>query len=166
MAWPSMTDLTDPVTGQPAPAAWGDVARAAILELDAAWTPYAASWTGATTNPVLGDGTLSAAYRLIGKTLHLRLYLLVGTTTTLGSGDWRFSLPAGVTAKAGVIQAMHCYLLDPGSTNYAASAHCGPVSGFYDRLIVSHGTANVGAAHPFAWGNGDSLAITGVLEAA
>ena len=51
-------------------------------------------WLGATTNPVIGNGVLTGSYSRDGNTYTLRINLQVGSTTTLGSGEWSFSLPA------------------------------------------------------------------------
>jgi hypothetical protein len=58
-----------------------------------AWTPYAPAWTASTTNPTLGNGTLTGRYSLVGKTCSGQIKLTTGGTTSFGSGDWYFSLP-------------------------------------------------------------------------
>lgn len=62
------------------------------------WTTYTPTWTGATTNPSYGNASISAAWTKIGKTVHVRMYLIMGSTTTYGSGGWAWSLPAGEAA--------------------------------------------------------------------
>lgn len=54
------------------------------------WTPV---WTAATTNPVLGNGTLEGRVCRIGQMVYIEILLASGTTTTFGTGAWIFSLP-------------------------------------------------------------------------
>ncbi|MGW3595017.1 hypothetical protein [Streptomyces sp. NPDC005167] len=57
------------------------------------WTPYTPSWTGTTTNPALGNGSLTGQYIKIGRTCTATVILTMGSTTTYGSGNYLFSLP-------------------------------------------------------------------------
>lgn len=57
------------------------------------WTPFTPTWTATTTNPSIGDGTLSGRYSDAGKTVFSYLNIVMGSTTTYGSGNYRFGLP-------------------------------------------------------------------------
>ena len=57
------------------------------------WTAYAPVWTAATTNPVIGNGTITGAYIQAGKFIVWRFAIISGTTTTYGSGNYSISLP-------------------------------------------------------------------------
>ncbi|MFS8200470.1 hypothetical protein ACLVWQ_17510 (plasmid) [Streptomyces sp. CWNU-52B] len=59
-----------------------------------AWTAYTPTWTTVTTPPSLGNGTLVGQYMKIGRTCHVVIMLTIGSTTTAGTGGWRFALPA------------------------------------------------------------------------
>lgn len=52
-----------------------------------AWTSYTPTWTSTVTNPTIGNGTLTGAYRQLGKTVDVRIRLVWGSTTTAGSGS-------------------------------------------------------------------------------
>ncbi|MEU0831304.1 hypothetical protein [Streptomyces sp. NPDC005969] len=58
-----------------------------------AWTTYTPTWTAATTNPSIGNGTLTGRYMKVGRTVTVSLLLIPGSTTTLGSGVYLFGLP-------------------------------------------------------------------------
>lgn len=58
-----------------------------------AWTPYTPAWTGQTTNPVVGNGSLTGRYMKVGRTCHVQIDLVMGSTTTYGSGGWQMSVP-------------------------------------------------------------------------
>lgn len=86
------------------PRTWvvGEVVTATLLNTEirdqlnsmfGAWTSYTPAWTAVTTNPVLGNGTLTGAYMKVGRTCTVMITLTMGSTTTYGSGFWRISLP-------------------------------------------------------------------------
>ena len=54
----------------------------------------APAWTGSTTNPVIGNGTI-AGKLAPGHRGGLPGIVQFGTTTTFGTGEWRIALPAG-----------------------------------------------------------------------
>lgn len=97
--------LTSPVVNTPTVAGatldnastLGGISGTTLANERGAWTIYTPAWTGATTNPSIGNGQLSGTYKIVGKTLHLAITMVVGTTTTFGSGSWFFGLPPGVT---------------------------------------------------------------------
>lgn len=62
-----------------------------------AWASYTPAWTAATTNPVLGNGTLTGAYRQVQKDIAFRAALIAGSTTTYGTGTWFFTVPAAIS---------------------------------------------------------------------
>lgn len=57
------------------------------------WVAYTPAWTAATTNPVIGNGTLTGKYVKLGSLVYYKYLLVAGSTTTYGSGNYRFSLP-------------------------------------------------------------------------
>lgn len=84
--------------------ALADAVDTAILtaSLDA-WTSYVPAWTGATTNPVIGNGTIVGAYRQVGKTVNFRIVITMGASTTYGSGIYSVTLPPVTAVDARVI---------------------------------------------------------------
>jgi hypothetical protein len=85
----------------------GDVANVASDEqstfsaMDAslgnAFTAYTPVWTSTGTAIALGNGTIAGRFKVFGKWGFARLTLTMGTTTTFGTGTYRFTLPAGWT---------------------------------------------------------------------
>jgi hypothetical protein len=87
------------------PRTWvvGEVVTAAMLntevrdqfaDLFASWSSYSPSWTAATTNPSLGNGALTGRQKTVGKRCDVKIELTIGSTTTVGSGQYSFSVPA------------------------------------------------------------------------
>lgn len=131
-----------------------------------AWGSYTPSWTGSTTNPVLGNGTIAGAYAQAGKLVFYKVTLTTGSTSTYGSGAWLFSLP--VTASSFSVTAA-------GSTGFATLYDSSGTTRYF-RMAYQNSTTTVAMADmsatlvtatvPFTWATGDSLSIQGFYEAA
>ena len=137
---------------------------------ETAWTSYTPTWTTPGTQPTLGDGTLTGAYKQIGKTVFVRVRLTFGTTTNGGTGAWYFNLPVTASSTWGI--QMPVSILDNGNAWYQAIAN-GEYGGFtYKTAMIgqSAGGANssqgIDATFPFTFGNLDSLQFNGSYEAA
>ncbi|MFB6696385.1 hypothetical protein [Streptomyces rubiginosohelvolus] len=87
-----------------APRLWtvGEVVSAAVMNQEiadqfnsmfASWTSYTPAWTAASTNPVLGNGSITGRYMKIGRTIQLGILLVGGSTTTWGSGAYSIAAP-------------------------------------------------------------------------
>lgn len=138
--------------------------------LSEAWTNYGsgASWTAATSNPAIGNGTWAGAYMQVGKFVQLRVTITMGTTTTYGTGGWRVALP--VTPKAGVRWRFLAEAWDSAGTlvsgvgvvdaSGAIALYRVGGSAAADSVISGSGTA------PIAWGSTDVLTVMGSYEAA
>lgn len=95
-----------------APRTWvvGEVVTGALMNTEirdqfnsmfAAWTAYTPTWTGATTNPAIGNGSIVGRYIKIGRTVTAEVILTMGSTTTYGSGSQEIGVP--VTAAAAIV---------------------------------------------------------------
>jgi hypothetical protein len=130
------------------------------------WTAYTPVWTSSGTAPVLGNGTLTGSYIQIGKTVHYRIRLRTGTTTTYGTGSYRFSLPVTTVATfagAGEVIGQASLLDASPSARYARNAYT------YDDTkvsLVDEAGTGVTNTVPFTWANTDTLSIVGTYEAA
>lgn len=137
--------------------------------IDDAWTSYSVTWTSDGTSPTLNNGTLTGYYKLIGKTCFLRVKLVIGSTSSVGTGAWQFTLPFTAASADGV--QFPCSMLDNTVAWYA-----GVVNGTYSGnttksaiLCTTSGTHAFGAVSPttpFTWGTGDSLMFNGSYEIA
>jgi hypothetical protein len=63
----------------------------------AAYTP---SWTAASVNPTLGNGSLTARWTRIGSQIHTMGTLVLGSTSNGGTGVWSMSLPTAAAANS------------------------------------------------------------------
>jgi hypothetical protein len=138
-----------------------DSSTATGLKYGGDWT----TWTPTLTNLTLGNGTVTARYRQIGKTIEAYFRFALGSTSAVGSGP-TFSLPAnqanpsisGTCAydKSGVGHAPMNYLL-VGNLCYIFALNA---SGTYLTYSVPNATV------PVTWGTNDSIIVQFTYEAA
>lgn len=135
--------------------------RDAMNGIQAAWASFTPTWTGSGTNPALGNGTLTGKYTRFGKTLFGRVILTAGSTTTYGTGSWRFSLPVTphtdytVSATLGVVG--NAGLFDTSAPNRASRRVLTADPTYMD--LRDDANANVTNLVPWTWANGDALHI-------
>lgn len=67
------------------------------------WVAYTPSWTSTGSAPAVGNGFLTGFWRRVGDSMQVAIRLSIGSTTTNGTGDYRWSLPAGYTIDAAKI---------------------------------------------------------------
>lgn len=73
-----------------------------VLSYHGPFKTYTPAWTASSVNPSIGNGTLTGRYRrLPGRTVHLRVTWVRGTTTNMGSGTYSFGLPPDLPAETG-----------------------------------------------------------------
>ena len=136
----------------------------AAVSLLGLWSNFSPEWTATTTNPTLGNGTLTGRFVQIGKTVHFSMILALGSTTTIGSGNYRFSLP---------VACADTTYSPIGSSHLRDSS--GPDFRLYPAFLVTSTTVGVmnGATAaqltnvaPWTWAVGDQIRINGTYEAA
>ena len=98
------------------------------------WTAYTPTWTAVTSNPSVGNGTLTSAYMLYGSTCFLSIYLAFGSTTSGGKGAWSFTLPSGITSAA-IGQSIPALILTTGNSVTALWNAVGQISPSSTSLI-------------------------------
>ncbi len=110
---------------------------------------YTPLWTASGVAPALGNGTLSGRYTAVGKIFTAFIDLSIGTTTTLGTGNWAFSLP--VTSTGSPMGTTLCF---QGGNFYFGFAQINSATTIVGYSPAAPG-ALIGAAAPFAWANGN-----------
>lgn len=137
-------------------------------EIGAAWQ----SWTPTWTNFTVGNAVANYHYIQIGKTVHFRVAVVLGTTSVVGTSV-QFTLP--VTARASVYNLDshplgNAMFLDTGVADYFGIVRPDTTTTAQILAFSAAGTyvsvTALGAAVPFAWANGDKISISGTYEAA
>lgn len=133
--------------------------------LDAStWTSYTPNWGASTSNPSIGNGNIAGRYYKIGKWCHVHIGLDIGSTTSIGSGAYSFSLPftpatfltGGFLWSSGV-----CIMNNSGGSpaQIPCWSYILTIGGIQRvRMMTSNG-ADVEHNIPFTWGTGDDLDI-------
>lgn len=130
--------------------------------VDIGSTNYTPGWFGATTNPVIGSGTLIGRYSVTGRRVTIEILISMGSTTMFGSGIWTFSAPfAASNAPQGnpVEYVGSCYALNSGVNFQVGAAFLEPGSSAIK--LVFGGASNLASnTNPFTWKNGDYMRIS------
>ena len=120
------------------------------------WAAYTFTPNGLT----VGNGTLTARYQQIGKTVFAEVDLVWGSTTSITAGIVYFGLP--VAAKlAGFTGAGMASYGDAGVGNYTGTATFATTTSFYLGLTTTSGTYAfenvVTATTPMTWTTNDRI---------
>jgi hypothetical protein len=137
-----------------------------VTPYEGAWRSYTPSWTAASINPSIGNGSLEGWYKVVGKICFVRGNIVIGSTTTFGSGEWYVSMP--FTASHADAILMTANLLDNGTAWYNATMN-GARAGFNYKAPIQYqggaGTAlDVNATQPYTWANSDRFLWNGSYE--
>ena len=135
------------------------------------WTTYTPDWT-ATSNPSIGNGTLTGFWRRIGDSVEIIVNLCPGTTTTFGSGPWVFGLPPGLTVDPTKLSEV----LGGLGTVVGEAELYGPVQLQGNTIVDSTSYAGVhsiaaggvftSATTPFTWATGHVLSLRATVPVA
>ncbi|MCX5114588.1 hypothetical protein OOK13_40220 [Streptomyces sp. NBC_00378] len=162
-----------------APRTWvvGEVVTGAVMNQEIrdqfnsmfdTWTGWTPTWTAATTNPALGNGSMTGRYMKWGRTCMVNLELTMGSTTTYGAGVWSFSLPftaaSAVGSRVGMAQALG------GSNRAAGQLIVAPAATtltcFFPASTSVSFLSNNGATNPFTWAATHQLRASFTYETA
>lgn len=116
---------------------------------------YTPTWTASVSNPALGNGSFQyAAYTRKGRRVSVDVSLVMGSTTTFGTGVWRISLPVAVSSGVGAIGP--AWAIDATNVPYVMSVEAG-VGLAYVTFYTDQVGGQVGPSNPFAWAQDDRL---------
>lgn len=137
-------------------------------DLSSAWTSYTPTWAGASSNPAIGNGSITGAYKIVGKTCFVRGRILMGSSTTYGSGAWHIGLPTPAV-NAYSIQ-LPVSLLNNSTAWYSGlmnGGRAGNTSYSEIQVQIIGGTAEgISSTFPFTWGDVDEFSWNGSYEIA
>lgn len=132
------------------------------------WTSYTPTWTAASVNPTIGNGTRVGRYISVGKTVIFEIQFTMGNTTSFGTGAYSIALPV---AAARQDLTFHGSIRDVGSSNSYPIK--GELTGSATTMILRQWSttagnqfASVGPSTPFTFANTDIISISGTYEAA
>lgn len=121
------------------------------------WFAYASEWTATGSNPSIGNGSYTAYWSAVGRTIFVKVEMFAGGTTNFGSGLYNFTIPVISAIRDSNNVAMESasgnFLF--GGTRYAMSSfiRSGDMRGIYENSILSSTTV--------AWTSGNSIHLSG-----
>jgi hypothetical protein len=125
------------------------------------WTP---AWTASGTAPAIGNSSITGVYTRAGSVITYSIDFTIGSTATVGTGQWYFSLPRA-DSNAAVQMGGSGYCVNNASTAFAnfimrVEPGAQKISLYYiDTAGVQQ---NVGAVNPAAvWGASSVVRLTG-----
>lgn len=132
----------------------------------AAWQ----SWTPSWTNLTVGNGTVTAKYVQIGKTIHFRVNLTFGSTTSI-SGNVSLSLPATASSDySSNFSIGDANSVDTGTDNFHGTVNLNSTTAMTPLYLAVTGSLidrlSITSSTPFTWASTDQLLLTGTYEAA
>lgn len=147
----------------------GEGATPTVSIESTAWTSYTPSLATNGGTITLGDGSITGAYKLIGKTCHFRAKFTVGSTTSIGANEILIGLPVQAASSEYTFSGA---ALDNGVSWYEITGvglYIGSTTQF--AMVVknaSTGSSSQGVSStiPITFGSGDYITISGTYEAA
>lgn len=113
------------------------------------------------TAPSVGNGTLSGAYTRIGRLVQSQIKLVLGSTTTMGSGGViQFGIPFSASSSAGATGTAY---IDDTGTGWTVGFPTLRSSTIVDISLAVPGiigTTRVTNTAPMVWATGDSIVIS------
>lgn len=131
--------------------------------MEGSYANYTPTWASSGTAPALGNGVLTGRWCRIGTFIHFRIGLTFGSTTTAGTGFYRFTLP---TAMMGDVNGPlgTASLFNSGVATLPAFPLLYDGGGTALYLVDTAGNT-VSGTSPFTFSNGKSILISGYYEA-
>lgn len=126
------------------------------------WTAYTPTTPGGAL--VIGNGTITGRYKLVGKTCYFAMSLTWGSTSSW-PGGWLINLPFGA---ASLDHTFPAHLVDASAAGSASRYSGVAVMDNTARILMAFGNATglMSSTVPIAIAAGDKLTISGSYEAA
>jgi hypothetical protein len=127
------------------------------------------SYTPTFTNITVGNGTMSAKYAIIGKTMHLSFFLQLGTTSSIGTQP-KVGLPSGITSVANNFNPVGKGFATTAGQAFNTTLLAFNSTTIYPVVDAANQTysyvVDISATVPGTWGNGNTLQFIGTMEIA
>lgn len=134
----------------------GDLGHNAAHDLlEAAYTAWT-SYTPTLTNLTLGNGTVTATYKQVGKTVFFRIEFLLGSSSAVGTTP-SFTPPVVPVATRHQV----------GSASFEGTfSGAGACSIFTGAIVPLASDGTLLSNRPFTWATGNRMVLGGMYEAA
>ena len=123
------------------------------------WFAYTPVWDQGTTSPTLNNGTISGYFSISGKTVIFNIALVLGSTTSMGTGEFSLSVPLmGANFVQGGISGL---IRDSGTLWYRITSYLGAEGTALTRIVGTENAVSTRETIPMTWANEDSLHLGG-----
>lgn len=124
---------------------------------EAAFTPV---WKGASGDPAIVNGVISGSYYRNDRVVTVGIIVIMGSSTTFGTGLWYFNLPAPLNHGVKANAVGSAYVLDSATGN--RTGVCTVQGGSAPAIYCYENNSAVGfnATAPITWAAGDELHLT------
>ena len=112
------------------------------------WKTYTPAWESTGTAPAVGNGSIYGVYRRVGESIEVEILLRSGTTSTYGTGNYRFTLPSGLTIDTTKIPANYN---DSGGSSVFGTALAGFSSYTVSAVSYNTTTSVTGSVNTSTW---------------
>lgn len=120
----------------------------------------AMTWEGSVTDPVIGNGSFTSTITRKGRMVTIDIFILMGTTTTFGSGEWTFQLPSAMdNMRPSHLVLGQALYEDFGNDFYVGIARMINGNNFIQMFADNNGST-VRSTVPYTWNSGDSLRMS------
>jgi hypothetical protein len=122
--------------------------------------PYGVVWQSTGTQPVLGNGSIVGYYARLGTTICFKVQIIMGSTTTYGTGNYRVTLP--IAWNAGLPYQLCDFIgYDSSAGTWWRGVGLMDVAG---AASLRHGATSVNVVSPTTpqtWASGDQFHLNG-----
>lgn len=119
---------------------------------------YTPTLSSGGTAPSLGDGVISASFSCSGNMVSVDIQLTIGSTTSLGTGEIRFSLPTEQPNTNAILQCVGSAVLLRGATTYTAVMQIPAVTQYVRMVRDTSGSVTFNS--PATWAAGDIFRLS------
>ena len=137
-------------------------------ELGAAWQSWTPTVSASGGSPTIGNGTMTAKYIKIGKTVSYRIDITCGSTTNFGTGGLTLTLPLTAASSTSLSPIGVAYMRDDSTTSKLGGvvtlASTTTLQIFANSSISA--VPAVFSTSPWTWATNDTLQLSGTYEAA
>jgi len=126
-----------------------------------AWTSYTPTWTNSGNAPTVGNAQLAGGYNKVGREVTVKASFIFGSTSAIGTGRMRMSLPFTSTESGGLINNF------PGTVGRFVTYNQATGGTTFGSVYADTSTTvcfdlggigiYVGVGNPFAWLTNDFL---------
>ena len=122
-------------------------------------TAFVPTWSSTGSAPAIGNGTIAGTYWRIGKLIFFIESLILGSTSTVGTGTYTFTIP-GVAANVGAV-AFGVAVDASAALTYGVNCVLSDTTHLVPYPTNVAGSAGITPTVPFTWTTSDALYIAG-----